>query len=449
MKIKKSSIFQQLTRNSLIIIIVILTVYTAAQYISFNSFSNQYEQEQIIKRYDEINVLSTKLSKEELYSYLNETINGREYVRIYSDEIEEYTIDSEVWGDIDTPSQLDTMVTRKLINGYDYSIISGPIQLGGQEYKIQIVQNQDLFDEFIEKCFPILLIITFLIVVLSIFGSVYVSRYFLKKLSLLTEAMYAIKDKGIRQRIEVSELKDEFDKINTVFNDMMDEVEKAFDEQKRFVADASHELKTPLTALGGHLNMLRRWGKNDKERLEKSLEVCVHEVERLQKIVRDMLLLSKTEGEKVDTNTLEHIEVSPIIRDVIEHYSILNSNITHQLSIEDYLQVKIREEDLRQLLVIFIDNAVKYNDKEVIKIDIKAYKCQEKMRLCIKDNGIGICEKELQKIRNRFYKVDKSRVNNQSFGLGLSIAENIIENYGGDMHISSQVGKYTEIALTI
>lgn len=450
MKIKRSSIFKQLTRNSLIIIIIILTIYTIAQYVSFNGFSNQYEEEQIIKRYHEIKILATKLTKEELYNYLDEMDNEKEYIRIYSNQEDVYSIASDVWEKIEYPSSgSEIRIWRKLINGYDYSGISGPIQLEGGTYNVQIVQNQDLFDAFIERCLPILVMIALLTVFLSIFGSMYVSKYFLRKLSLLTETMYAIKEKGIRHRVEVSEMKDEFDKINTVFNDMMDEVEKAFDEQSRFVADASHELKTPLTALGGHLNMLRRWGKNDKERLEKSLEICNHEVERLKKIVSDMLLLSKAERDEVDTNALQAIMVAPIVEDVIEHYSILNPNIKPQLSIEEDLQVKIQEEDLRQLLVIFIDNAIKYNDKAVVKIDIKAYRCQQKMRLCIKDNGIGINEEEIENVRHRFYKVDKSRVNNQSFGLGLSIAENIIKNYGGQMQIISQIGKYTEITLTV
>lgn len=96
--------------------------------------------------------------------------------------------------------------------------------------------------------------------------------------------MNEIKANGLNKRAEISEVNDEIDKLNTVFNSMMDEIQHGFDEQTRFVSDASHELKTPLTALNGHLSMLEM-GKNDKERLEKSLDTCISEVERLTKIM--------------------------------------------------------------------------------------------------------------------------------------------------------------------
>ena len=103
--------------------------------------------------------------------------------------------------------------------------------------------------------------------------------------------------------------------------------------------------------------------------------------------------------------------------------------------------------DLKQLLVIFIDNAIKYNNKENIEIGISLNKENDKLKLSITDNGIGIPKNEIKNVMKRFYKVDKSRVNNNSFGIGLSIADRIIRNYNGKLDIYSEVNEYTTIII--
>ena len=302
-----------------------------------------------------------------------------------------------------------------------------------------------MFDDFIESYFPILVFILVLGIILSVVGAMYVSRNFIKRLKGLTATMNEIKEEGVNKRAEISELNDEIDEVKVVFNSMMDELEEAFDEQSRFVSDASHELKTPLTALHGHLSMLKRWGKNDKERLEKSLDICLNEVERLKKIVNDMLLLSKAEKTEINLSELEEINPKIIVQEVIEQYKVLNSNVKYTINIEENMKIKIDPNDLKQLLIIFIDNSIKYNDKENIEIHIRLRKTKDNIKLEVKDNGMGIPKDEIRKVMKRFYKVDKSRINNNSFGIGLSIANRIANNYNAKIHIESELDKYTMI----
>ena len=275
----------------------------------------------------------------------------------------------------------------------------------------------------------------------------YVSKKFIKRLRDLIKTMNEIKENGINKRAEISDLNDEVDKVNIVFNSMMDELEEAFNEQSRFVSDASHELKTPLTALHGHLSMLKRWGKNDKERLEKSLDICLSEVERLKKIVNDMLLLSKAEKAHVDLSKLDYIDPRIVVDDIIEHYKLLNTNVNYIVDIQENIKIKIDPNDLKQLIIIFIDNSIKYNDKNNIEIQIIFKKVGDKFKLVVEDNGIGIPKDEINNVMKRFYKVDKSRVHNSSFGIGLSIANRIVKNYNGEIFISSELGKYTNISI--
>ncbi len=456
MKKRKIPIFLELTLGSLIIIIVILGIYSVIQMVSFSIFSHRYENKYLISRYDEVSALAqytdTKASTVSFYGYLDKVTNdhNNEYIRIYSNEKVDYMTTSEIWNKIEyNYSVNDIGIDIKIIRFDLYKVLSAPIIINNDEYTIQIVQEMDMLDEFIESYLPTLILMGIVGIILSIVGSMYVSKSFLKRLRSLSNTMNEIKDKGIKQRAEVSELNDEFDKVNQVFNSMMDEVEEAFDEQSRFVSDASHELKTPLTALQGHLSMLKRWGKNDKERLEKSLDICLSEVDRLKKIVNDMLILSKMEKIAMDLENIEHIDPSIVINNVIEQYKILNINTKYNIYIEDNLKIKILESDLKQLLIIFIDNAIKYNDKDKLEIDITFSTINDKFILSVKDNGIGIPKEDIDNVTKRLYKVDKSRVNNNSFGIGLSIADRIIKNYNGNISISSEVGKYTEISVII
>ena len=192
--------------------------------------------------------------------------------------------------------------------------------------------------------------------------------------------------------------------------------------------------------------MLKRWGKNDKERLEKSLDTCISEVERLTKIVNDMLTLSRAEKVEIDLGNINEIEPKIIIDEVIEQYKILNPDVNYTTNIDD-IKVKIDPNDLKQLLIIFIDNSIKYNNKNNIEIRINFKKILNKMQIEVIDNGIGIPSEEVNNVMKRFYKVDKSRKHNSSFGIGLSIASRIVKNYNGEVFISSELDKYTKVTV--
>ena len=368
MKKRKLPIFLELTRGSLLIIISILAIYTIIQLVTFWSFSSEYENEYLIDKYNEIVSLSKniniEISETGFNEYLKALIEGEndEHVRIYSENKLYYEDKTEVWNKIEYTKEtniVEVEVKVRFINFDTYRILSGPLNINGNKYNLQIIQESDLFDDFIESYFPILVFILVLGIILSVVGAMYVSRNFIKRLKGLTATMNEIKEEGVNKRAEISELNDEIDEVKVVFNSMMDELEEAFDEQSRFVSDASHGLKTPLTALHGHLSMLKRWGKNDKERLEKSLDICLNEVERLKKIVNDMLLLSKAEKTEINLSELEEINPKIIVQEVIEQYKVLNSNVKYTINIEENMKIKIDPNDLKQLLIIFIDNSMK------------------------------------------------------------------------------------------
>lgn len=451
MKTKKLPIFLEIMKSSFFIISLILIIYTIGQLITFWIFTGEYERDLLEDRYKEILSLSkdinVEISESGFYEYLQQlTDSDDESIRIYSLDKIYYESKSEIWSEIKFDYVNEEIMTYSKFFDFEiYMGITGPIDIDNSQYIVQIVRENDMFQEFIENSLPILIFTLILGLVLSGIGAMYVSKNFIKRLRRLITTMNEIKEKGINKRAEISELNDEVDKVNIVFNSMMDELEEAFHEQSRFVSDASHELKTPLTALHGHLSMLKRWGKNDKQRLEKSLDICLKEVERLKKLVNDMLLLSKAEKTEVNLSKLDQIDPIIIVDEVVEHYRVLNPNVKYIINIEENIKVKIDPNDLKQLLIIFIDNSIKYNNKDNIEIQIILKNELGKLKLEVKDNGIGIPKNELNNVMKRFYKVDKSRVNNNSFGIGLSIANRIANNYNTKIYIESELDKYTII----
>ena len=407
-KRKRLPIFLEFSIISSIIIVSIICVYSVVQLISMNMLTIEYEEEQIEKRYEELSYILSNIELKD--NTLNDIIKD-------DDEI--------------------------------IRILDGKIEIDNKDYRIQIVHGDTIFDEIMENYFQTLLISLFIGIILSIIGAIYLSKRFVGRLKNLSNTINEVKENGIKYRVEISNTNDEFDKVNILFNDMLDEVEEAFNEQSRFVSDASHELRTPLTALQGHLRMIKRWGKNDKERLEKSLDICISETERLTKIVGDLLTLSRCDNEIINLSEIEKIQAKQIILQIIEHYKILNNTTKFKLIMDENLMLKIKQDHLKQILIIFIDNAIKYNDKDECVIDINIFEKNENILFNIRDNGKGIPKDEIPYILNRFYKVDKSRKNNNSFGLGLSIADKIISLYGGRIKIYSEEGIYTEIVLKI
>ncbi len=324
-------------------------------------------------------------------------------------------------------------------------ILSGPVRIQDQENYIYMEKEIEIYDNFLEKMIPIMVFVIIGAVFVSIIAGMFLSRKFINKLKSLKFTMEKVKDKGISNRVKIVNKKDEFEKIGLVFNSMMDQVEESFNLQKQFVQDASHELRTPLTILKGHLQMLSRWGKNDKDTLEKSLKIALEEIERLIKLVNDLLVLTKVENQLKSVEHSELINVNEVIEEIIYGFDVLKNDIEFIFNNTQVVYMRMLREHLKQLIIIFIDNAIKYCDKDKKIIEIKVYENQRRVYISIKDNGIGIKKEEIPKVTDKFYRVDKSRKYNNSFGIGLSIASQLVKLYRGKIKINSEFGVSTEV----
>ncbi len=234
---------------------------------------------------------------------------------------------------------------------------------------------------------------------------------------------------------------DEVGNLVQAFNLNLSQLEQLIESQRRFLADVGHELRTPLTVIKGNVDLMRRIGEMDEE----SLVSIEDEVERLTRLVGDLLLLAQAEAGKLplEQNT---VELDTVLLEVYRQAKVLAKDQI-ALKIEEIDQVLIcgDRDRLKQVLLNLISNGIKYTPPGG-QVAISLSKAEGKAYLSVADNGPGIPEEDLPHIFERFYRAEKSRLRSRDgkgFGLGLSIAYWIIHNHQGDIEVTSRQGEGT------
>lgn len=282
------------------------------------------------------------------------------------------------------------------------------------------------------------------LVVSSILGFI-LSSYFLKPLKVLRDTMDTIR-KDPQSNIHMPDIhsNDELADIAEIFNEMMDRMRRYIEQQEQFVEDVSHELRTPVAIIEGHLSLLNRWGKQDPEVLDESLEASLQEIVRMKSLVQEMLDLSRAEQVDIQySNSTSNAK--QVVYQVYNNFKILYPDFVITLDDDLFSDVTIGiyRNHFEQLLIIILDNAVKYSTKRK-EVHISISKTFNEFEIAIQDFGEGIPKEDLDRIFDRFYRVDKARARNKGGnGLGLSIAKKLVENYGGRIDAESVVHQGT------
>lgn len=242
----------------------------------------------------------------------------------------------------------------------------------------------------------------------------------------------------LSKRIDDVDSQDELKLLTERINAMLDELEQSFEQQKKFVSDASHELKTPIAVIQGYSNLLLRWGKNDPSVLDESVESIAREADNMKRIVEQLLTLAKMGRLTLNPQATE---LCAVLSGIADDYAIAVK--THRIvfaGVKSAMTVIDRElfvESVRAL----VDNAVKYSpENSVIRIYCDVTASHVVVRVV--DNGIGISAEDLPHVFDRFYRCDRSRSRDgSSSGLGLTIAKSIIEAMGGTIEAKSVKGE--------
>jgi len=313
---------------------------------------------------------------------------------------------------------------------------------------IQIVKNMDNEYYFMEILFGVMAIADFIGMIASIILGYMVSKRMLKPIDYITKTAENISINNLKERIEVNDSDDELNRLVNTFNNMIDRLQGSFDRQVQFVSDASHELRTPITVIQGYANLLDRWGKDDREALEKSIYAIKLEATNMANLVEKLLFLARGDS---GTQLIEKKEfnVNELINAVVEESKIIAPNHIISSDRNDAVSIIADYKMLKQMLRIFIDNSIKFT-AEQNKIDISSEVQDKVVKLTISDNGIGIPADEIQNIFYRFYTVDKSRAKEKGgTGLGLSIAKWIVDMHEGTIDVESEEGTGTKVTVTL
>lgn len=238
-------------------------------------------------------------------------------------------------------------------------------------------------------------------------------------------------------------------RIEKAINDLLDRMREAYKSQSRFVSDASHELRTPIAVIKGYADMLDRWGKSDEKILDEGITAIKNESENMNKLVEQLLFLARGDNGRQPVNMTE-FSLSDMIREVHSEAEMIDPDHTYNLDIKDEISVYADISMMKQTARILCDNAKKYTPKGNT-VTLRAMK-NEKGENCfeVQDTGIGIDEKDIPLIFDRFFRSDPARNRETGgTGLGLSIAKWIVDRHGGHFEVISYKDIGTRITVCL
>jgi len=247
-------------------------------------------------------------------------------------------------------------------------------------------------------------------------------------------------------RISVDSSQDELKSLAFAINDMLNRIDQSYQSQVRFVSDASHELRTPISVIQGYINLLDRWGKEDEKTLQESIDAIKSETEDMKDLVEKLLFLARGDNETIQIH-MEVFDSCEIIDEIIGETQMIDKSHVFKTNMNQPAYIQADKQLFKQAIRILVDNSIKYSPvgKEIV---LKVTKDKGNINITVQDSGIGIESKDIPYIFDRFYRSDESRARKSGgSGLGLSIAKWIIERHGAYYEILSRVNVGTRITI--
>ncbi|GEK34865.1 HAMP domain-containing sensor histidine kinase [Kurthia sibirica] len=270
----------------------------------------------------------------------------------------------------------------------------------------------------------------------------------LKPLDTLTSEMNRVADKGFDVQIQLNDVRhDEIGELISVYKRMMGQLEESFLQQQRFISDASHELRTPIQVLEGHLKLLQRWGKDDAAIMEESLSTSLAEVARMRSLIEELLDLARRET----VDQTKYVDLVEATRAIARETEQLHpqAKIIIEYDKNNPFFAAISEDAYNQIVRNLLQNAIRYTEK-IPNVRICLTNEAQYHRIEVEDNGIGIQKDAIPQIFNRFFRADEARSREHGgTGLGLAIVKMLVEKYNGKISVDSDYGKGTKFTILL
>lgn len=256
-------------------------------------------------------------------------------------------------------------------------------------------------------------------------------------------------DDPMESNVHISTGNRDLKRLENAVNDLLDRMRAAYKSQSRFVSDASHELRTPIAVIKGYADMLARWGKSDEKILDESIIAIKNESENMNKLVEQLLFLARGDNGRQPVN-MTVFSLSDMIREVHTEAEMIDPDHEYILDIKENININADVSMMKQTARILCDNAKKYTPKgNTITLRVLH---NEEGECCfeVQDTGIGIDEKDIPRIFDRFYRSDPARSRETGgTGLGLSIAKWIVERHSGHFEVISYKDIGTRITVCL
>lgn len=336
-----------------------------------------------------------------------------------------------------------TTIEKQTVSGSQSYVIHRVVQIGQFQGIMQLIHPLSAFNSMMNYILTTIFIIGLGAILFSVAISYYLANVLMKPLVQLRDAMNFVRNNGFSAQPEFDyTAKDEIGDLLHMYRTLMNELEISFTKQQQFVADASHELRTPIQVIEGHLSLINRWGKDEPEVMEESLNTSLAEIARMKKMIEELLQLARREQPDEHASA----DVEQVYEQVKEELLQLYPSARFHLTVSgEKAEASITEHALAQIFRNIMSNSIRYNSKVPnLHINIEYNNSDIPISVTIEDNGIGISEQHLPHIFDRFYRVDASRSNSvNGTGLGLSITKMLADKYQMEINVESTLPKGT------
>ncbi len=264
----------------------------------------------------------------------------------------------------------------------------------------------------------------------------------------MAETANRISIDSLDKRLDLPNTRDEIYGLGETLNQMIERIDNSVKSQRQFIADASHEIKTPLTIIQTELELVEK--KLVDLSLKENIQVALSEVERLNGLVQSLLTLVKLESFQNILN-LKNIRLDELL---VECFRTMKktadeNNIQLTVSLSDPVEIKGDEEKLKSIFINLIDNAVKYSGKNsVVSIEMRKSN-NDSVEISVADNGQGMTTEEANNVFKRFYRSNETRSDISGSGLGLSITKKLVEMHNGKIKVQSSPGKGSKFTVIL
>ena len=289
-----------------------------------------------------------------------------------------------------------------------------------------------------------------IVIILAILIGLFISRKLLKPVNKMEEAASSISQgSDLKKRIDIGNGTGEIYDLADDFNEMISRLDDSFEAEKRFISDASHELRTPMSVIMAQTELTLEQDRSNEE-YKSAIEVINRQGGRMNTLIDTLLDYTRLE-QRADEYQMMPIDLSELVTDLCQDMKLIKlKDITLEYDVEPGITVSGHKLLLTRMLQNLIDNAYKYgNDNGNIWVTLKNNK--ENVILSVKDNGIGISEQGVDKIFDRFYREDSSRTHQKrmayGYGLGLSMVKKIVEMHDANIRVISEEGQGSEFRI--